>query len=102
MRYAKLLVLLAVVALLAITIGLTASQAAPPAAPPPAVSRFDLSWWVMNGGGGKMTSTHFLVYASIGQPAITNELTSAHYRLISGFWGGTWPWLRTFMPTIWR
>ena len=50
-------------------------------------SGFDLWWHVIAGGGGRSTSASYAVSGSIGQPAV-GGLSSAGYRLSTGFWPG--------------
>ncbi len=46
---------------------------------------FDLSWNVIGGGGGALTSPSYTMGSTVGQ--ITGLSTSTSYKLQSGFWG---------------
>jgi hypothetical protein len=48
-------------------------------------SNFSLAWNVMGQGGGKISSAHFKVHSSIGQPAVGN-MSSTSFKLHTGFW----------------
>ena len=47
-------------------------------------TNFDLSWNVMGGGGGALTSASYKMGSTIGQ--ITGLSTSTNYKLQAGFW----------------
>ena len=47
-------------------------------------ANFDLSWNVMGGGGGSLTSASYKMGSTIGQ--ITGLSTSTNYKLQAGFW----------------
>ena len=47
-------------------------------------ANFDLSWNVIGGGGGSLTSTSYMLGGTVGQ--ITGISTSTNYRLHAGFW----------------
>jgi cell division septation protein DedD len=48
---------------------------------------FDLGWHVIASGGGHSSSAEYALDGSIGQPAV-GRLSSADYRLGTGFWPG--------------
>jgi len=47
-------------------------------------TNFDLSWNVMGGGGGSMTSASYKMGSTVGQ--ITGLSASTNYKLQAGFW----------------
>jgi PKD repeat protein len=47
-------------------------------------TNFDLSWNVMGGGGGSLTSASYKIGSTVGQ--ITGLSTSTNYKLQAGFW----------------
>jgi PKD repeat protein len=47
-------------------------------------ANFDMSWNVMGGGGGSMTSASYNMGSTVGQ--ITGPSTSTNYKLKAGFW----------------
>jgi PKD repeat protein len=47
-------------------------------------ANFDLSWNVMGGGGGSLTSPSYTIGSTVGQ--ITGLSTSTNYKLQAGFW----------------
>jgi len=47
-------------------------------------TNFDLSWNVIGGGGGSITSPSYLLGGTVGQ--ITGLSTSTNYKLQAGFW----------------
>lgn len=47
-------------------------------------TNFDLSWNVMGGGGGAMTSAAYAIKGTVGQ--IAGLASSASYKLQAGFW----------------
>ena len=51
------------------------------------VTDFSLVWHVIAGGGGRVSSSDYVLGGSIGQPA-AGDLASADYGLGGGFWPG--------------
>ena len=47
----------------------------------------DLSWHVLAGGGGRSTSTSFVLSATIGQASV-GQLSGGSFVLRGGFWPG--------------
>ena len=88
----KLPLLMALV-LIAITISAVVVGAQQPqtdqakalAGPPMDSPHYQLNWNVSGNGGGTVTSTHFQVSATVGQPA-TGISNSANFEVCSGFW----------------
>jgi hypothetical protein len=48
---------------------------------------YDLSWNVIAGGGGSISSTSYAINSIIGQPVV-GASESENYRTEAGFWGG--------------
>ena len=48
---------------------------------------YDLSWHVVSGGGGPMSSTNYAINGTIGQAAI-GPAVSTNYDLGAGYWYG--------------
>jgi hypothetical protein len=44
-------------------------------------------WYAITGGGGRSSLANYVVHGSAGQPA-AGTISSAGYRLSSGFWAG--------------
>lgn len=106
MRYLKALTPFVLMAVLLYGTGLFASAAAPPvqSLDPLMVSpSFDLTWDVVEAGGGNtMTSASFVLHSTTGQSAIGSEMSSRSYVLISGYWAGASPLSRLFLPVLRR
>jgi hypothetical protein len=59
---------------------------------------FDLSWYVLAGGGGRSDSTHYAMNSTLGQAAVGfSDNTS--YGMQSGYWQN-WPGYRIYLPLI--
>jgi hypothetical protein len=52
-----------------------------------ASDNYDLSWHVVSGGGGPMSSTNYAINGTIGQAAI-GPAVSTNYDLGAGYWYG--------------
>jgi hypothetical protein len=48
---------------------------------------YDLTWNVIAGGGGSISSTSYAINSTIGQPVV-GASESENYRTEAGFWGG--------------
>ncbi len=48
-------------------------------------TNYSLAWNVIGQGGGKISSPHYKVNSTIGQPAVGN-LSSPSFKLHTGFW----------------
>ncbi len=46
---------------------------------------YSMNWQVVASGGTRMSSAHYRLYSTAGQSVI-GYVTSAHYKLHSGFW----------------
>lgn len=74
----KLLILLGLVLLLTCAVGLASAG-----------SGYRLSWWAVDGGGGRLSSDGGdALLGTAGQPDAGPPLTSASYSLAGGFWSG--------------
>ena len=74
----KLLILLGPVLLLAGAVGLAYAG-----------SGYQVSWWTVDGGGGRLSSDGgYALLGNVGQPDAGQPLSSASYSLVGGFWSG--------------
>jgi len=48
-------------------------------------AHYSLNWNVIGNGGGQVSSTHFRVNSTIGQPAV-GTTTSDHFDVCTGYW----------------
>jgi hypothetical protein len=48
---------------------------------------YDVSWWQVDGGGGRGSGGPYTIVGTIGQPE-AGMLTGGGYTLGGGFWGG--------------
>lgn len=82
---------------------LLASVALWSTAPAVAGGDYDLSWWTVNGGGGKSSSSVYTLVGTVGQPDAGPALTGGGYALIGGFWpGASSDSQRAYLPVILR
>ena len=49
---------------------------------------YDLSWWTVDGGGGKSEGGGYTLMGTAGQADASASLTGGGYTLTSGFWIG--------------
>jgi len=49
---------------------------------------YSLNWWTVDGGGGKSTSSGYILEGTIGQPDAGPTLQGDGYTLQGGFWPG--------------
>jgi hypothetical protein len=74
----KLLILLGLILLLAGAVGLASAG-----------SGYRLSWWTVDGGGGRLSSEGgYALLGTAGQPDAGRPHSSASYSLTGGFWSG--------------
>ncbi len=78
----------------AATLTVTPNEATASAAPEG--TNFQIKWDAVGSGAATMSSTNYIVMATVGQPAI-GEMTSDNYRLGSGYWYQFLEWL-SFLP----
>ena len=62
--------------------------AAGPGEPPPVPSRYGLSWFNMDGGGGDSSGGRYALGGTIGQHDAAGEQRGGGYVLLGGFWPG--------------
>jgi hypothetical protein len=60
---------------------------------------FGLNWDVLANGGIRMSSSHFRLASTLGQPVIGNS-SSTHFGLRSGYWQEFF--YRVFLPLVLR
>jgi hypothetical protein len=53
-----------------------------------AQGRFDLSWWTVDGGGGRSRGGRYALGGTAGQPDVGATMGGGPYRLAGGYWGG--------------
>ena len=61
---------------------------------------FDLSWYVLGGGGGRADSTHFAMNGTVGQGAVGFSDSTSH-EMQSGYWQD-WPAYHIYLPLVVR
>jgi len=61
---------------------------------------YDLPWWTMDGGGGKVGDDGYVLMGTIGQPDAGSALSSGGYALIGGFWPGALTQYRIYLPVV--
>ncbi len=49
---------------------------------------YDLSWWTVDGGGGRGAAGSYILDGTAGQPDPGPVLLGGNYHLEGGFWGG--------------
>ena len=49
---------------------------------------YDLTWWTVDGGGGKASGGSYVLIGTAGQPDAGSALTGSGYELVGGFWPG--------------
>ena len=66
-------------------------------------SGYDLSWWTVDGGGGRSASPvqAYHLEGTVGQPD-AGRLASTGYTLSGGFWAGGPFFYRIYLPLIVR
>jgi hypothetical protein len=65
---------------------------------------YDLSWWTVDGGGGRSASTGegYRLEGTIGQPD-AGRLTGTGYNLDGGFWAGGGAFVyQVYLPLLLR
>lgn len=89
----KTLLILLIALLLAVPVAAPASAAI-------SADTYDLSWYVLGGGGGAVSSGIYTLDGTIGQP-VTGVVTASGYENCSGFWCGAINTLQNvFMPFL--
>jgi hypothetical protein len=65
-------------------------------------SSFDLSWYVLAGGGERAGGTHFALNGTLGQGAVGLS-DSTSFQMQSGYWhGASLPRYRVYLPMVLR
>jgi hypothetical protein len=65
--------------------------------PPINSPHYELDWNITANGGGTVSSTHFQVSSTIGQPA-TGFSGSANFEVCSGFWCKVLAFFELYLP----
>jgi hypothetical protein len=106
MRHRRVVIVFLIVAALSVGFGISTSLADDPPDMEQAAAllapNYAINWSVVAGGGNAMSSPSFVLLGTSGQPAISGDLTSAGFRLSAGYWSGATPWMRNFLPKLWR
>lgn len=76
----KRTLLLAIAFLLLLTAGIAYAQTA---------GNYDLHWWTLDGGGGRVTAGSYVVEGTAGQPDASNPVRAGSYQLTGGYWSGS-------------
>lgn len=106
MRKRNLLFIAAIVVLALTITGVTvfASQPAAgpartdtPLGPPMGSTHFQLNWNVLGNGGGIVSSSHFGVSSTIGQPTVGFS-SSSNFEVCSGFWCKVLAVFKLYLP----
>jgi hypothetical protein len=65
---------------------------------------YDLSWWTVDGGGGAVNASGYVLSGTVGQPDAGLALTGGGYSLVGGFWtdgaSGATSSHTTFLPNV--
>ena len=85
------------VVIVSVSLGLVLTPAVKPAQAQTSTAG-DLSWWVVNCGGGRSTSANFALESAVGQPGV-GESASDNYKLASGFMTMMDQWT-IFLPLV--
>jgi hypothetical protein len=59
---------------------------------------YNLSWYVLAGGGGRSAAAHYAMNSTVGQ-ALVGFSDSASYGMRSGYWQN-WPDYHVFLPVV--
>jgi hypothetical protein len=86
------------IVLVILMLGLLASISGVMLAP----AAYDLSRYVIAGGGSRVQGTNYGVIGTMGQGVVGDHGVSAHYGACSGFWCGGIPPYRIFLPLVLR
>lgn len=91
-----LLLLMGAAVLIALLVGLSFPGTKAVANPEDTTANYILFWDVVASGGPPLTSTHYIMLSTTGQPVI-GTAKSAHYSLHSGYWYNN---LYVYLPSI--
>ena len=94
--------LLGALLLLLLASGVAAAQTSRPSTSPDA--DYDLSWWTVDGGGGRLDGANYTLGGTIGQPDAGQALSANGYTLVGGFWYGVAEpeWYDVHLPVVLR
>lgn len=67
-----------------------------------APSAYEMTRYVIAGGGSWVQGTNYGVVSTMGQGAVGNHGTSANYGACAGFWCGGLPKFKIFLPVVLR
>lgn len=65
-------------------------------------SAYEVSRYVIAGGGSRVEGTNYAVINTTGQGVVGDFGTSAHYGACAGFWCGGLPENKIFLPLVLR
>ena len=92
--------LVPIILIIALALVFTLSVAgAPPNIGMSVAPSFAVTWSALAGGGGAMHSNSYILLTTVGQP-VGGGLSSASYRLQTGYWAGVWPYRNIMVPLI--
>jgi hypothetical protein len=93
MNRRSLVIALAAVVGLVITVSLAGAQVS---------KSFDLSWHVIGGGGGRVSSVHYVVSSTVGQSAAAPPYSfGSRYAVSGGFWFSEGPTISNlYLPLV--
>ncbi|RLC76863.1 MAG: hypothetical protein DRI61_12530 [Chloroflexi bacterium] len=66
---------------------------------------YSLTWWTVDGGGGRSAGSGYILNGTIGQPDAGPKLQGGDYTLQGGFWPGgamVTPEYEIFLPLVLR
>ncbi|HDN80285.1 MAG TPA: hypothetical protein ENG33_07470 [Chloroflexi bacterium] len=66
---------------------------------------YNLTWWTVDGGGGRSAGSGYILNGTIGQPDAGPKLQGGDYTLQGGFWPGgamVTPEYEIFLPLVLR
>ena len=70
------------------------------ARPQPTSASYGYTWDVIGDGSTTMSSAHYQIVGTAGQPVIGQNATSASYRVEHGFWTGVADFFHVEVPEI--
>ena len=65
----------------------------------------DISWWTVDGGGGRCQGGNYVVSGTIGQPDASPLMHGGSFIVSGGFWGGNLliePTYLVYLPLVVR
>jgi hypothetical protein len=61
---------------------------------------YDITWWTVDGGGGRVTGGDYALTGTAGQP--DTGAPTGGYTLLAGFWDGGPRQFRIYLPLVLR